>query len=265
MRILLRGLDYSNAMKYVQIQDKEVKTYEDLAKFLQLSNPEISHQEIAFTCNGINKRNNEYIIDSIKSVLDIKIIERGGKGGFGSLLKGQPPVKKRTNNFDSCRDLSGRRIRHVNQEKMLREWQAKKMEEEKIIKMYNNPEENKKVDEYVDSDKKNELIEMNRKYLIDSTKSAESIVKSVKFCLKKKRNREEKKIEDEKPDNFGKNNIDNNFRNIDYHLYNYIEKNIKTNKKKEKLNKKIIVDDIMKEDKIDDEKEDLEKQLFSLD
>jgi hypothetical protein len=264
MRILLRGLDNSNSIKYIQIRDKEVKTYEDLAKFLQLSYPEISHQEIAFTCNGSNKRNDESIMDSIKYVCDIKIIERGGKGGFGSLLKGQPPVKKRTRNFDSCRDLSGRRLRHVNQEKMLREWQAKKMEEEKIIKMYNNPEENKKVDEYVDSDKKNELIEMNRKYLIDSTKSAESIVKSVKFILKKKRNREEKKIDDEKPDNFGKNNIGNNLSNIDYFLSD-LEKNIKTNKKKERLNKKIIVDDIIKQDIIDDEKEDLEKQLFSLD
>ena len=50
----------------------------------------------------------------------------GGKGGFGSLLKGQPAVKKQTKNFDACRDISGRRLRHVNQEKQIMEWQQKK-------------------------------------------------------------------------------------------------------------------------------------------
>jgi hypothetical protein len=264
MRILIRGLNNSNTIKCFELNETEIKTFHDLTKFIQNSNPEINDQEIIFSCNGINKRDDEEISNSIKSVYDIKLLERGGKGGFGSLLKGQPPVKKRTNNFDSCRDLSGRRIRHVNQEKMLREWQGKKMEEEKIIKMYNNPDENKKVDEYVDSDKKRELIEMNRKYLMEATKSTESIVKSVKFVLKKKRNREEKKIvENEKSDINEPNKKSNNLNNID-HLIPNKEKSNNLNKKKEKLTKKIIVDDLTKGDEVEEGKEDLEKKLFSL-
>ncbi|XP_072951232.1 uncharacterized protein [Typha angustifolia] len=51
---------------------------------------------------------------------------RGGKGGFGSLLRGAATKagQKKTNNFDACRDMSGRRLRHVNAEKRLEEWKA---------------------------------------------------------------------------------------------------------------------------------------------
>ncbi|XP_065860216.1 uncharacterized protein [Euphorbia lathyris] len=50
----------------------------------------------------------------------------GGKGGFGSLLRGAATKagQKKTNNFDACRDMSGRRLRHVNAEKRLEEWKA---------------------------------------------------------------------------------------------------------------------------------------------
>ncbi|CAN8063254.1 unnamed protein product [Agarophyton chilense] len=43
----------------------------------------------------------------------------GGKGGFGALLKGSSATKK-TTNFDSCRDLQGRRLRDVRREQALR-------------------------------------------------------------------------------------------------------------------------------------------------
>ncbi|PXF48667.1 Protein SDE2-like [Gracilariopsis chorda] len=43
----------------------------------------------------------------------------GGKGGFGALLKGSSGTKK-TTNFDSCRDLQGRRLRDVRREQALR-------------------------------------------------------------------------------------------------------------------------------------------------
>lgn len=49
---------------------------------------------------------------------------RGGKGGFGTLLKGQSKQAgaKRTTDFGACRDLQGRRLRHVNDELKLRKW-----------------------------------------------------------------------------------------------------------------------------------------------
>jgi hypothetical protein len=48
---------------------------------------------------------------------------RGGKGGFGSLLRGSGKGAV-TENEDACRDLSGRRLRLVNAEKKLQEWAA---------------------------------------------------------------------------------------------------------------------------------------------
>ncbi|KAJ7951296.1 Protein SDE2-like protein [Quillaja saponaria] len=60
----------------------------------------------------------------------------GGKGGFGSLLRGAGTKagQKKTNNFDACRDMSGRRLRHVNAEKKLEEWKAEE-EERRLEKM----------------------------------------------------------------------------------------------------------------------------------
>lgn len=259
MRILLRGLDNTNSIKCIQFDESQIKTINDLTNYIYSTSA--IDQELIFSCNGINMREDEEVFSSNRGIYDVKIIERGGKGGFGSLLKGQPPVKKRTNNFDSCRDLSGRRLRHVNQEKMLREWQAKKMEEEKIIKIYNNPDEEKKVDDYVDSDKKRELIEMNRKYLKEASKSTESIVKSVKYVLKKKRNREEEKINENDRSVEERNILYTNKRNMN-NIDHIIEKIEKTNQKKEKSNKTIKIEDLF--DDQDDIDGDLEKQLFSI-
>jgi len=55
----------------------------------------------------------------------------GGKGGFGSLLRSLAKNTK-TTNFGSCRDLKGRRIRHVNQEEELKRWFEEKRERKNI-------------------------------------------------------------------------------------------------------------------------------------
>ncbi len=57
---------------------------------------------------------------------------RGGKGGFGAMLRGGPTGLriKKTTNFDACRDLSGRRLRNARAEDELREWAAKQKERE---------------------------------------------------------------------------------------------------------------------------------------
>ena len=41
---------------------------------------------------------------------------KGGKGGFGSLLRSVKPKAQQDDNFEACRDLSGRRLRHINNE-----------------------------------------------------------------------------------------------------------------------------------------------------
>ena len=48
----------------------------------------------------------------------------GGKGGFGAMLRTAGARGVKTTNFDACRDLNGRRLRHVNAAEALREWDA---------------------------------------------------------------------------------------------------------------------------------------------
>lgn len=73
-------------------------------------------------------------VDGDVAVVEAQMRLLGGKGGFGSLLRGgNGQVVKKTTNFNACRDLSGRRIRHVNQEKQLKEW-YQQQEQEKMEK-----------------------------------------------------------------------------------------------------------------------------------
>ena len=58
---------------------------------------------------------------------------RGGKGGFGAMLRTAGARGVKTTNFDACRDLNGRRLRHINAEARLREWDAT-AEERKLKK-----------------------------------------------------------------------------------------------------------------------------------
>ncbi|KAK6137096.1 hypothetical protein DH2020_029167 [Rehmannia glutinosa] len=112
---------------------------------------------------------------------------RGGKGGFGSLLRGAATKagQKKTNNFDACRDMSGRRLRHVNAEKKLEEWRAE-AEERKLEKM---AEEfiKKKTKELVKSGKSNGSDSAEKyvaKYREDSAKCMEEVERSVRESVK---------------------------------------------------------------------------------
>lgn len=59
-----------------------------------------------------------HVVSSATQYTHVRVISslRGGKGGFGSLLKSQSRQAgaKSTTNFGACRDLQGRRLRHVN-------------------------------------------------------------------------------------------------------------------------------------------------------
>jgi len=76
----------------------------------------------------------------------------GGKGGFGSLLRSLAKNTK-TTNFGSCRDLKGRRMRHVNQEEELKRWYEEKEKRE----MKNIDRERQK--EYLSIKKKGRFME----------------------------------------------------------------------------------------------------------
>lgn len=54
----------------------------------------------------------------------------GGKGGFGTQLRTAARRGAQTTNFDACRDLQGRRLRAVNGEKKIAQWEAENEERE---------------------------------------------------------------------------------------------------------------------------------------
>lgn len=55
----------------------------------------------------------------------------GGKGGFGSMLRAIGAQIEKTTSREACRDLSGRRVRDVNNEKKLKEWVSKQADRER--------------------------------------------------------------------------------------------------------------------------------------
>ncbi|KAJ3372989.1 hypothetical protein HDU91_001671 [Kappamyces sp. JEL0680] len=64
--------------------------------------------------------------DGFPVCLAVQVPVLGGKGGFGSLLRqeGKRKSSKKTTNFESSRDLSGRRLKTVNDAKKLADYIA---------------------------------------------------------------------------------------------------------------------------------------------
>ncbi|KAF4527873.1 hypothetical protein B566_EDAN016614 [Ephemera danica] len=55
----------------------------------------------------------------------------GGKGGFGSMLRAIGAQIEKTTNREACRDLSGRRLRDINEEKRLKTWITQQADRER--------------------------------------------------------------------------------------------------------------------------------------
>ncbi|KAJ3237927.1 hypothetical protein HDU81_008679 [Chytriomyces hyalinus] len=63
---------------------------------------------------------------------------RGGKGGFGSMLRAQGGrmASQKTTNFESCRDLSGRRLKTVNDAKKIADFKESEPERKRKEKEF---------------------------------------------------------------------------------------------------------------------------------
>mmetsp|Transcript_13752 Transcript_13752/g.23640 ORF Transcript_13752/g.23640 Transcript_13752/m.23640 type:complete len:257 (+) Transcript_13752:54-824(+) len=108
---------------------------------------------------------------------------RGGKGGFGSLLRGSSTGvgQKKTSNFDACRDLSGRRLRHINNEKKLGEWMEQKDKDlgTPVNKTVKKPQNARSFDD--------------KKYISESKAAIESVSSAVAMGVKEEMKRKQER------------------------------------------------------------------------
>lgn len=90
----------------------------------------IPNEMICLTCNGRVIKDGDIISLDVSFVIrgSVKGGLAGGKGGFGAMLRSLAKQKggKRTTDFGACRDLSGRRLRHINDEVVLQKWKDAK-------------------------------------------------------------------------------------------------------------------------------------------
>ncbi|GLH15086.1 UPF0667 protein C1orf55 like protein [Gryllus bimaculatus] len=83
---------------------------------------------IYFTNNGRKLAENAIIKEGVVRAYSRVL---GGKGGFGSMLRAIGAQIEKTTNREACRDLSGRRLRDINEEKRLKNWIAQQAERER--------------------------------------------------------------------------------------------------------------------------------------
>lgn len=75
---------------------------------------------ILLSKNGIKIQSNSIIQNGQEIQICPTVL--GGKGGFGSLLRAFGKQMQQSTNREACRDLTGRRIRHVKNEEKLKEF-----------------------------------------------------------------------------------------------------------------------------------------------
>lgn len=166
-------LEYDSPVTVGDLKDR-IQRQEGLPTELQRI---IFHSRDLPNCENITGEKSS----SLSLRLSLRIL--GGKGGFGSLLRGQGAKAgaKKITNFDSCRDLNGRRIRYVNQEKKLKEWYENKGQREA-----------EELEEKKSKKEEKEKMEMEKEIEFDETKYSseiksiqESTMEAVEKAIKK--------------------------------------------------------------------------------
>lgn len=97
-------------------------------QLLELVEQDTGLCDFYLVCNGRIVNKEELLQDG--SVYRLEPRLKGGKGGFGSMLRALGAQIEKTTNREACRDLSGRRLRDVNHEKEMAEWLKKQSERE---------------------------------------------------------------------------------------------------------------------------------------
>jgi hypothetical protein len=193
MKIIFNNI--SNIPLLYYFEESSQKTFQSL--YLELN---LDENNTYFISEGKILKNNLSIIDYDNKIIEVRTRLKGGKGGFGSSLRLQQATKKQTKNFDACRDLQGRRLRKVNQERQLNEWRMKKAEEDKLLKKYiegYNTNEEDLFKKIMNEKRSFDAIKKNQKFYEDNENLKYNIKKSIKIYLNKKRERNDKEKNDE--------------------------------------------------------------------
>ena len=185
MKLIIQNYSQANKALIYYFEDYSEKTIDSLYTDLNIDKKNsylISEGKILKENYPLNDYNNK--------IIEIRIRLKGGKGGFGTSLRLQQATKKQTKNFDACRDLQGRRLRKINQERQLNEWRMKKVEEEKLLKKYiegYNTNEEDLFKKIMDEKRNIDAIKKNQKFYEDNENLKFNIQKSIKIFLNKKR------------------------------------------------------------------------------
>lgn len=117
-----------NSKEWVRFQLKDEVIDAATLKLLALEQHADTCDSYYLSCNGRRLSDS----DSVHDGQWIRVFPRlpGGKGGFGSMLRAIGAQIEKTTNREACRDLSGRRLRDINEEMRLKKWIAKQTERE---------------------------------------------------------------------------------------------------------------------------------------
>lgn len=178
MVIFVRYFD-SRYLSSIAFSNKETRIrVKDLKESVFLSQG-IPVNQFQIVVNKYYVKDEEFIEDG--SVAQLVLLLPGGKGGFGSMLRAIGAQIEKTTNREACRDLSGRRLRDVNEEKRLKKWISKQAEREreaaerkkaKLERLRSMPKHNFCDPEY--DQERSELPDKIDNALVQGLKSAES-------------------------------------------------------------------------------------------
>lgn len=137
--------------------------YEHINSQVKLENPDINIElfyegtPIAPASEGFETIDIDEL--SLKTITVSKSVI-GGKGGFGSQLRNAAARKKHFTNFDSAKDMNGRRLRDIRNEKQMMEWLKKERIKRQVVK-----EELQKFKEYEkENAAKDTFIQIDKSY-----------------------------------------------------------------------------------------------------
>ncbi|VEN42221.1 unnamed protein product [Callosobruchus maculatus] len=178
----------------------------------------------------LNLNGNEYYLisngnlvkdDSFVNNGIVHIVPRvfGGKGGFGSMLRAIGAQIEKTTNREACRDLSGRRLRDINEEQRLKNWinqqaerekEAKERKKKKLERLCEKPKHEFKDEEY--DKERSELPEIVEDALLQGLQASSSTVKrkseDTKPVIKSKKKKTKLWVDEELEDSLSSSDSD---------------------------------------------------------